>query len=176
MFDWTTISGLSPEINVITDPRFGRTEENFGEDPALVEAMAVAAVTGLQGGTQQPSEYLADATTGIVCEAKHCCAYGAGGRDGNSADVSQKTLHDVYLRPWKAYIAAGGRGMMLSHNELNGVQMHANDYIMTELFRTSLGYQGAEGFFSSSSSFLSFLKDTEGGAHPPTPPPSPSHI
>ena len=117
--------GLSPEINVCNDPRFGRTEENFGEphakllttlwaasvrplsshgllcaclcageDPAHVAAMAVAAVTGLQGGSASPSEYLPD-NDHIVCEAKHCCAYGAGGRDGNSADISQKTLHDV---------------------------------------------------------------------------------
>ena len=56
--------------------------------------MAVAAVTGLQGGSASPSEYLPD-NDHIVCEAKHCCAYGAGGRDGNSADVSPKTLHDV---------------------------------------------------------------------------------
>ena len=48
---------------------------------------------------------------------------GAGGRDGNSADISEKTLHDVYLRPWKAFIQNGGRGMMLAHNELNGIQM-----------------------------------------------------
>ena len=65
-----------------------------GEDPAHVAAMAVAAVTGLQGGSASPSEYLPD-NDHIVCEAKHCCAYGAGGRDGNSADVSPKTLHDV---------------------------------------------------------------------------------
>ena len=58
-----------------------------GEDPAHVAAMAVAAVTGLQGGSASPSEYLPD-NDHIVCEAKHCCAYGAGGRDGASSDVS----------------------------------------------------------------------------------------
>ena len=155
---------------VCTDPRFGRTEEvrpcaqansaptrataplekilkilllaqNFGEDPAHVSAFAVAAVTGLQGGSAKPSTYLPD-NDHIVCEAKHCCAYGAGGRDGNSADISPKTLHDVYLRPWDAFVEAGGRGMMLSHNELNGIQMHANHEIMTEHFRESLGYEG----------------------------------
>ena len=155
---------------VCTDPRFGRTEEvrpcaqansaptrataplekilkilllaqNFGEDPAHVSAFAVAAVTGLQGGSAKPSTYLPD-NDHIVCEAKHCCAYGAGGRDGNSADISPKTLHDVYLRPWDAFVEAGGRGMMLSHNELNGIQMHANHEIMTEHFREGLGYEG----------------------------------
>ena len=116
----------------------------FGEDPTHVAACTVAAVTGLQGGSGLPSTYVDNQH--IVCEAKHCCAYGAGGRDGNSADVSQKTLHDVYLRSWDAYVKAGGRGMMLSHNELNGVQMHANPEIMTDHFRGELQYQG---FFAS---------------------------
>ena len=52
----------------------------------------------------------------------------------------------VYLRPWDAYVAAGGRGMMLSHNTIDGIQMHANHEIMTEHFREALGY---EGFFAS---------------------------
>jgi beta-glucosidase-like glycosyl hydrolase len=142
---WGGDRGLSPEISVCSDPRFGRIEENFGEDPAHATAFAVAAVTGLQGGTAAPSEYLPD-DEHVVCEAKHCCAYGAGGRDGQSADMSPKTLHDVYLRPWDAFVAAGGRGMMLAHNELNGIQMHMNSAIMTDHFRTKLGY---EGFFAS---------------------------
>lgn len=106
--------------------------------------MTVAAVTGLQGAGA-PGDYLPD-DEHVVCEAKHCCAYGAGGRDGQSADISPKTLHDIYLRPWDAFVKAGGRGMMLAHNELNGVQMHANAAIMTQHFRTELGF---EGFFAS---------------------------
>ena len=112
---WGGDRGLSPEISVCNDPRFGRIEENFGEDPAHVTAFTIAAVTGLQGGKAAPSEYLPD-NDHVVCEAKHCCAYGAGGRDGQSADISPKTLHDVYLRPWDAFVAAGGRGMMLAHS------------------------------------------------------------
>ena len=88
---WGADRGLSPEINVVTDPRFGRIEENFGEDPAHAAAFAVAAVTGLQGGGgQNASDYL-PSRDAIVAEAKHCCAYGAGGRDGVSADISPKT-------------------------------------------------------------------------------------
>ena len=70
---WGGDRGLSPEINVCTDPRFGRTEENFGEDPRHVEAFAAAAVTGLQGGSTSPTTYLPD-NEHVVCEAKHCCA------------------------------------------------------------------------------------------------------
>ena len=98
---WGGDRGLSPEINVCTDPRFGRIEENFGEDPAHVTAFTTAAVTGLQGGNTSAGDYLPD-DEHIVCEAKHCCAYGAGGRDGQSADMSPKTLHDIYLRSWDA--------------------------------------------------------------------------
>lgn len=67
--------GFSPEINVCTDPRFGRTEENFGEDPTLVAAMGAAAVSGLHAGNAEgPSSYL-NRTTAIVSEAKHAAAY-----------------------------------------------------------------------------------------------------
>eukprot|EP01052_Picozoa_sp_SAG31_P019757 SAG31_NODE_1455_length_8278_cov_2.514366_3_plen_282_part_00 len=95
-------------------------EENFGEDPALVAAMGVAATTGLHGGnTGGASSYLPNSA--IVSEAKHAAAYGFGGRDGSPADLSPRTLHDVYLRPWREYVAAGGRGAMMSHNSINGL-------------------------------------------------------
>ena len=125
--------GFSPEINVCIDPRFGRTEENFGEDPCLVAAMGVAAVTGLQGNnTGGPSTYL-DGKLGIVSEAKHAAAYGAGGKDGAAADISPRTLHDVFLRPWKEYAEAGGRGAMLSHNSVNDVPAHSNKELMDQI-------------------------------------------
>lgn len=134
-----------------SDPRFGRTEENFGSDPLLVAKMAEAAVVGLQaseranappatpggccapahfapracmqGGAQPPTNYLPTPGVSVATEAKHCCAYGFSGLDGGAADVSAKTLHDVYMRPWRAYIRAGGSGLMMSHNEINGVPM-----------------------------------------------------
>lgn len=121
--------GFSPEINVCTDPRFGRTEENFGEDPKLVAAMGAAAVKGLHNGnTEGPSGYLP--TGAIVSEAKHAAAYGYGGKDGMAADISPRTLHDVYLRPWREYKEAGGRGAMLSHNSINDVPAHADPELM----------------------------------------------
>ena len=82
----------------MTDPRFGRTEENFGADALLVAAMATAAVQGLQGGSARPSEYLPNPNTSIVAEAKHCCVYGWSGLDGGSADVDDKTLFEMYLK------------------------------------------------------------------------------
>ena len=76
-----------------------------------------------QGGVQTPSDYMPSPGISIGAEAKHCCAYGFSGLDGGAADISDKTLHDIYLRPWRAFIRAGGSGMMMSHNEINGVPM-----------------------------------------------------
>ena len=121
--------GFSPELNVPTDPRFGRSEENFSEEPALVAAMGVAAVLGLHAGNSEgPSSYLPPFA--IVSEAKHAAAYAWGGKDGAGADLSERTLHDVYLRPWAAYAAAGGRAAMMAHNSINQVPCHSSAPLM----------------------------------------------
>jgi beta-glucosidase len=75
---WGASRGLSPEINVATDPRWGRSEENYGSDALLVAQMASAAVQALQGGASAPSDYLASPGSSIVAEAKHCCACECG--------------------------------------------------------------------------------------------------
>jgi len=94
--------------------------------------MGVAAVKGLHGGNNEgPSSYLPEGT--VVSEAKHAAAYGYGGKDGAGADISERTLHDVYLRPWRDYARAGGRGAMLSHNMINDVPSHANGALMGQL-------------------------------------------
>ena len=121
--------GFSPEINVPTDARFGRTEENFSEDPALVGALGAAAVLGLHGGnTGSPSDPLPPFA--IVSEAKHAAAYAFGGKDGAAADLSERTLHDIYLRPWREYALAGGRGLMLAHNTINQEPCHSSRTLM----------------------------------------------
>jgi beta-glucosidase len=122
--------GFSPELNVPTDARFGRTEENFSEDPCLTGALGAAAVLGLHAGEAGgPSAYL-PARGAIVSEAKHAAAYAHGGKDGAPADISERTLHDVYLRPWREYALAGGRGAMLAHNAINAVPCHSSADLM----------------------------------------------
>ena len=78
-----------------------------------------------------PSTYLPPFA--IVSEAKHAAAYAFGGKDGMAADVSERTLHEVYLRPWAEYAAAGGRGAMLAHNSINQVPCHASAGLMSWL-------------------------------------------
>jgi beta-glucosidase len=153
---WGGSRGLSPEISVVTDVRFGRTEENFGEEPMLVARMAAAATLGLQG-VGMPTEYLESFENNIIAEAKHCCVYGFSGLDGGAADVSEKTLRDIYFKPWRAAVRAGLRGYMASHNDLNGVPMHANADVHMELFRREWDYKG---FVHSDWGNIRFLSNT----------------
>ena len=88
--------GFSPELQVDTDPRFGRTAESFGEDPHFVSQMGQAYATGLQGGSiGGPDTYVNFSS--ILTEAKHLGAYGQAGKDGYFTDIAEGTLFDVYL-------------------------------------------------------------------------------
>ena len=110
--------GFSPVLHFCTDPRFGRCEEAFSEDPMLVSKLGAAAVTGLSGpgAAGAANTYLAAGK--IATEAKHFAAYGHGGRDGSMpAELSEATLFDVYLKPWYHYAQSGGRAIMAAHNE-----------------------------------------------------------
>ena len=89
--------------------------------------------------TGGPNTYLRNAATGIISEAKHFAAYGFGDHDGAGADVSIPTLYDVYLRPWKAYIDAGGRGAMAAHNQVNGQPCHSSRWLLHHVLRGDLG-------------------------------------
>eukprot|EP01060_Flectonema_neradi_P011726 TRINITY_DN18739_c0_g1_i1.p1 TRINITY_DN18739_c0_g1~~TRINITY_DN18739_c0_g1_i1.p1 ORF type:complete len:821 (+),score=143.70 TRINITY_DN18739_c0_g1_i1:56-2518(+) len=129
--------GFSPEIQVTTDPRFGRMQENFGADPTLVSAYARSGVWGTSGKGGGPNVYLDP--NHLVSEAKHYAAYGFGDHDGAPADVSISKLYNVYLRPWKAYVEAGGRGAMAAHNSVNGDPCHSSSWLLTKILREELG-------------------------------------
>jgi beta-glucosidase len=131
------LRGNAPVLQVVTDPRFGRFEEAFGECPFLVARMGVAMLFGQQGPAAGggASDYLND-TRHISCEAKHAVAYAQSGHDFYRADVSERTLLDVYMRPWRAAIREGGlRGLMVAHQETNGLPMHGQGNILTGLLR-----------------------------------------
>lgn len=130
------IRGNAPVLQVVTDPRFGRFEEAFGEDPYLVSRMGLAMLLGQQGpNAGGPSAYLND-TQHVSCEAKHAVAYAQSGHDFYRADISERTLCDVYMRPWRAAIGEGGlRGLMVAHQETNGLPMHGNGEVLTGLLR-----------------------------------------
>ena len=114
-------------------------QENFGADPLLVAEIGAAATLGMQGSNGGPNSPIDPHH--LHSEAKHYVAYGAGSEDGYPADISLPTLHDIYLKPWKAYVSAGGRGAMAAHNSVNREPCHSSHWLLTSLFRGTLGCQ-----------------------------------
>ena len=130
---WT----YAPMVDIARDPRWGRIVEGSGEDPYLGSVLAAARVRGFQG------EDLAAPDT-LLATAKHFVAYGAaqGGRDYDVADISERTLHEVYLPPFKAAVDAGAQSIMASFNEIAGVPMHAHQPLIQDLLRGQWGWDG----------------------------------
>ena len=130
---WT----YAPMVDVARDPRWGRIVEGAGEDPYLGSILAAARVRGFQG------EDLAAPDT-LLATAKHFVAYGAaqGGRDYDIADIPERTLHEVYLPPFKAAVDAGAQSVMASFNEVAGVPMHAHQGLIEGLLRDRWRWDG----------------------------------
>lgn len=130
---WT----YAPMVDIARDPRWGRIVEGAGESATLGSALAAARVHGFQGTD------LAAADT-LLASAKHFVAYGAaeGGRDYNVADVSARTIREVYLPPFKAAVDAGVGSVMAAFNEVAGVPMHANGALVNGVLRDEWGFDG----------------------------------
>jgi len=130
---WT----FAPMIDIARDPRWGRIVEGAGEDPYLGARMAVAQVNGFQGGNSlRPGS--------LMATAKHFGAYGAaiGGRDYNTADLSERTLQEVYLPPFYAASRAGAGSFMAAFNDIAGVPTTANRELLRGTLRERWGWQG----------------------------------
>lgn len=131
---WT----FTPNIDVARDARWGRVGETFGEDPYLVSRMGVATINGFQGKDCQGTE------VALAC-AKHLIAGSEPSNGTNAApmDVSERTLREVYLPPYKAAVEeANVFTLMAAHNELNGIPCHANKWMMTDIMRGEYGFDG----------------------------------
>jgi beta-glucosidase len=131
--DWI----FAPMIDVARDPRWGRIAEGAGEDPFLGSAMARARVRGFQAGDLQSGRR-------IVACPKHYVAYGGAeaGRDYNTVDISERTLRDVYLPPFKAAFDAGAGTVMSSFNEIAGVPATCNAFILSTVLRDEWDWVG----------------------------------
>jgi beta-glucosidase len=128
---------FAPMLDISRDPRWGRSAEGPGEDPWLGMRMADAKVRGFQG------DDLA-APIALAAVAKHYCAYGAAtaGRDYASADISDRTLREVYLPPFAAAVTAGVSSVMPAFNDLAGIPMTANAALIKGWLRRRLGFNG----------------------------------
>ncbi len=131
---------LSPVIDVARDPRWGRIEETFGEDPYLVGQMGVAAVEGLQGD-QLP---LADGK--VFATLKHFTGHGQpeSGTNAGPAQISERTLRENFFPPFEEVIRRTNvRSLMASYNEIDGVPSHENAWLLGKVLRGEWGYKGA---------------------------------
>lgn len=128
---------FAPMVDISRDPRWGRMAEGAGEDPYLGSQIAMARVRGFQG------ESLSNAQTMAAC-VKHFAAYGApeGGRDYNTVDMSERSLRETYLPPYKAGLDAGAATIMTSFNELNGVPASGNAFLLRDILRGEWGFKG----------------------------------
>ncbi|HXC49103.1 MAG TPA: beta-glucosidase BglX [Candidatus Sulfotelmatobacter sp.] len=128
---------FSPMVDIARDPRWGRMVEGAGEDPYLGSVMARAYVRGYQGIS------LGDKESVAAC-VKHFVGYGAveGGRDYNTAEISEHTLREIYLPPFYAAIREGSASLMSSFNALNGLPATANPFTLTQILRKEWGFPG----------------------------------
>ncbi len=127
---------LAPVLDVARDPRWGRTEETFGEDPYLASRLGVAYVRGIQGE---------DLRRGVAATGKHFLAYGAseGGLNHAPAHVGPRELREVYARPFEAAIReAGLASVMNAYNEVDGLPCGGSREILDDLLRGELGFDG----------------------------------
>ncbi|HET7189623.1 MAG TPA: beta-glucosidase BglX [Gemmatimonadaceae bacterium] len=138
---WT----FAPMMDIARDPRWGRIVEGAGEDPLLGRAMAAARVRGFQGDLGWRHIEDGDSVpTRMLATAKHFAAYGAaeGGRDYNTADVSERALWEVYLPPFEAAVQAGVGTVMASFNDIGSTPVHASRWLLDDVLRRRWGYDG----------------------------------
>ncbi|GBC83327.1 Beta-glucosidase BoGH3B [bacterium HR10] len=130
---WT----FAPMVDIARDPRWGRIVEGSGEDPYLGSIMARARVRGFQG-------YDYSAPDRVLACAKHFVGYGAaeGGRDYNTTDMSERTLREVYLPPFRAAVEAGVGTIMSAFNDLNGIPASANPFTLRTILRGEWKFDG----------------------------------
>ncbi|PBC61692.1 glycosyl hydrolase [Streptomyces sp. Tue6028] len=141
--------GLAPVLDVVRDPRWGRTEESIGEDPYLVATIGTAYVQGLE-------------SAGVVATLKHFAGYSASraGRNHAPASIGQRELADVILPPFEMAVREGGaRSVMAAYNDLDGLPAHAHHRLLTELLRDEWQFTGTvvADYFG-----VSFLESTHG--------------
>lgn len=131
---------FSPMVDLVRDPRWGRVLESTGEDPYLNSLYAKAFVEGYQG----EAESLHENFKKIAACIKHFAAYGASeaGKEYNTVDVSTLELYQYYLPSFRAAIDAGAKMMMTSFNTVNGIPATGNRWLMKEVLRDYLNFDG----------------------------------
>ncbi|WP_425395550.1 glycoside hydrolase family 3 N-terminal domain-containing protein [Aeoliella sp.] len=130
---------LAPVLDVARDPRWGRVEETFGEDPYLVGELGVAAVRGFQGDREVSNN------DRVICTLKHFAAHGQpeSGTNCAPASISERHLREIFLYPFERAIREGGAmSVMASYNEIDGVPSHASRWLLRHVLRGEWQFDG----------------------------------
>ncbi len=145
---------FTPVLDIARDPRWGRTEETYGEDPYLVSRMAVAAVTGLQG-----DEFFLNHHH-VIATMKHFAVHGQpeGGTNTAPGNYSERVIRENFLVPFEAAVKEGHVGsVMASYNEIDGIPSHINHWLLDKVLRQEWGFNG---YVTSDGNGLQMLIDT----------------
>ena len=134
---WTGLTFWTPNVNIFRDPRWGRGQETYGEDPFLTGVMSSEFVKGMQG--DHPDYMLS-----MAC-AKHYAVHSGPERDRHSfnAEPSERDLYEMYLPQFETVVKEGKvAGVMSAYNAINGVPCSADSFLLTELLRNQWGFEG----------------------------------
>lgn len=132
--------GLISTLDILREPRWGRSEECFSEDPYLASQMTVAAVRGLQGRSHDDLK----GPDKVAAILKHFAAQGSGegGLNAGPASIGERELREIHLPGMKAGVSAGAAGCMAAYNEIDGIPCHANSKLLTDILRGEWGFDG----------------------------------
>ncbi|MBV9624358.1 MAG: glycoside hydrolase family 3 C-terminal domain-containing protein [Acidobacteria bacterium] len=129
---------LAPDLDLARDPRWGRTEETYGEDPYLVSQIGLAAVRGLQGINPLDHAH-------VIATAKHFAVHGQpeGGTNVAPGNYSERVIREYFLKPFEVAVKKGGvRDVMASYNEIDGIPSHSNQHLLDDILRREWGFSG----------------------------------
>ncbi len=134
---WTGLTFWTPNVNIFRDPRWGRGQETYGEDPFLTSEMSIEFVKGMQG--DHPDYMLS-----MAC-AKHYAVHSGSERDRHrfNAEPSERDLYEIYLPQFERIVREGKvAGVMSAYNAVNGVPCTADPFLLDELLRNQWGFEG----------------------------------
>jgi beta-glucosidase len=149
---------FTPVLDIARDPRWGRTEETYGEDPFLASRIGVAAITGLQGDS-----FLID-NHHVLATAKHFAVHGEpeGGTNTAPGNYSERVIRENFFVPFKAAVQEAHIGsVMASYNEIDGVPSHMNHWLLDRVLRQEWGFRG---YITSDDNGIQMLAYTHGVA------------
>ena len=130
---------LAPVVDLARDPRWGRTEETYGEDPYLVSRIGVAAVEGFQGDGPFIDK------SHVMATLKHFAVHGQpeGGTNVGPGNYSERVVREYFLKPFEVGVKeAHARSVMASYNEIDGIPSHSNRHLLTDILRQEWGFDG----------------------------------